>query len=130
MVVRNPYDRIISEFYCPFNGLKHINDTVNIMNSYITRKITGRQLSGNHFTEQWLYIDKNVNIKIHILKFENLKEEFDQLMKQYDIDLVLDIHINKGVKTFGVKDISRDNINLINRIYKKDFELFNYTMIQ
>ena len=51
-------------------------------------------------------------------------------MKQYDIDLVLDIHINKGVKTFGVKDLSRDNINLINRIYKKDFELFNYTMIQ
>lgn len=128
IVVRNPYDRILSEYNCKFGGpsVKHKN--VQNFNKYLINRIRKRCLTrGDHYTEQHLYLDTNCTM--HVLKFENLQKDFNNLMVMYHLPLRLNIHANKGDKTFQVTDFSNALINLINRVYAKDFELFHYKKI-
>ena len=77
-----------------------------------------------HFIPQYYYIE---NIKdVIILKYENLNEEFNNLMTNYNLNLTLNLHIQKSDKIIELEQLSEININLIKEIYKKDFELFNY----
>jgi hypothetical protein len=130
LVVRNPYERIVSEFHCKWGGVGNLAEKYNVdgFNNYIRQKIMHRLPIGGHYSEQYKYIDNDPSIKIHILRFENLEEEFNSLMKTYNLDLKLSKDLNKNEKIFTVKDLSPDNIKLINNIYKKDFEKFNYPM--
>jgi len=132
MVVRNPYERILSEFHCRWGGLggnkrKLENISREEFNNYIINKIKNRNLNGGHYIEQYLYYDKNC--KINILRFENLKEDFDKLMRLYNINLSLNKNDNKSLKRFSVNDFSSELINLINKVYSLDFEIFSYPKI-
>ena len=130
LVVRNPYDRVLSEYYCPWNRKgEYVKHTTNkkefndIIYSKIIEKLSGfKRVS---FEPHYRYIDKSV--KIHVLKFENLKNDFDSLMKKYNLDIKLDLHTNKGNnKLFSIADFSPKLVKLINRVYDKDFKLFGY----
>ena len=130
-VVRNPYDRILSEFYCKFGGImntKHIYDKFDVhdFNNYIKEKLLKRSKTGDHYTEQYKYLDQNTNI--HIIHYENLHTEFDELMKKYNLHIKIDKHSNKSTlnKKFTVESFSPEIIKLINEIYHKDFEMFDY----
>jgi predicted transcriptional regulator with HTH domain len=51
-------------------------------------------------------------------------------MNIYNINLTLDIVNNKSpTKMFNINDFSKELIELINDIYAKDFEMFNYEKI-
>lgn len=131
IVVRNPYERILSEYYCKYGGPSVRHKNVQDFNNYLIDRIQKRGITrrGDHYTEQYVYLDSNCTI--HVIKFENLKQDFDNLMVKYNLPLQLNIHSNKGegVKTFQVKDFSNDLIKLINKVYSKDFEIFNYQKI-
>jgi hypothetical protein len=136
MVVRDPYDRIISECHCKWGGgnwkqIKHDSKrcSADQMNKYIQMRIRTRTPHGYHYSEQYKYLDDSLDIQIHVLKFENLKEEFDALMEKYNIDVQLDVHHNQNNKRFSVKDFSKETIDLINVVYEPDFRLFGYKMI-
>ena len=136
VVVRNPYDRILSEVYCPFAGRdrpKRIigEDTISReqFNTYIQRKINERYQHGDHYSEQHLYVLPGV----HILRFENLKNEFANLMTEYGLPNVLDVHINRtvGLKEpkFTLLDFSQATLDLINTVYLNDFKQFGYVLV-
>ena len=130
-VVRNPYERIISEFYCRYGGWGISNKftcSKKEFNKILKARILAQRNNiGDHYTPQHFYIDPN--IKIHIIKFENLTKEFNELMKKYNYNIRLNKHSNKGKKIYTVNDLSNEVISLINNIYHKDFEMFGYKKI-
>ena len=78
-----------------------------------------------HYLEQSRYIDSNYNI--HILKLENMKEDFQNLMKAYSLNISFEKHSNKNIhKKYTVNSLSNEVINLINDVYHEDFKLFGY----
>lgn len=118
-VIRNPYSRCLSEFYCNFNGIKKkVKINKKKFNILIRDKILNNR-SYYHWTPQYEYI-KSVK---HILHFENLKEEFSNLMKLYNLPVVLNQKLNKSSKIYGIKDFDSETISLIQEIYNLDFAL-------
>ena len=129
MVVRNPYTRILSEYHFLNNVLKFGN-TKEDMNRILTlwiinasedkanHRIFGR-VGGDHFTEQYKYLDPTVNIRV--LKFENIENEFNALMKEYEYELVLNERLQVSEHIFTIADISTENIELIQKVYSKYF---------
>lgn len=126
MVIRNPYDRILSEYYCKWGGKgRKDNFTKEEFNKFLISKIKNRCRKGHHYTEQYKYLDKKYNI--NILKFENLEEEFNKLMIKYNLKIKFNKHVNKSEsKKFNVSDFSVDLVKLINTVYKNDFDEFGY----
>jgi len=133
MVVRNPYTRMISEFHCKWGGVGNqarkynTSQFNNMLCGFIKKR--AHKPRGDHYTPQHDYINGvRVKIhKIHILRFENLKEEFKDLMELYGHDLKLNLHTFKSKKKFGIKDLEDRTIRLIKNVYQKDFKHFNYS---
>jgi hypothetical protein len=87
-----------------------------------------RSLKSRHFVPQYRYFydGKGNRFVNQVIKFDNLQEEFNQLMAQYDIPLVLDNHDNFSEKTLSVGDLDEDTKILIQRVYKRDFLEFGF----
>ena len=133
MVVRNPYTRMISEFHCKWGGVGNKASKYNTseFNDLLCNFIMmyAPKAKGGHYTPQYDYINgvrRKVH-KIHVLRFENLKEEFENLMELYGHDLKLNLHTVKSKKKFGVGQLEPQTIRLIKNVYEKDFKHFNYS---
>ena len=127
-VVRNPYTRIISEYYCPWVGSKskHLHNKKEF-NQWIFNLLTiNNVVSG---LPQYLYLPI-----VHVLRFETLQQDFTNMIRKYDknVDTTLP-HSNKSdvlkENRFTLDDIYPEIIKLINKKYKKDFEIFGYEML-
>tara|TARA_R100000808_G_C2089225_1_gene110244 strand:+ start:169 stop:789 length:621 start_codon:yes stop_codon:yes gene_type:complete len=145
-IVRNPYDRMIS-WYAYLSGFRWNNDAAwqlmsdDFKNSYFndfknfikhpnsdnwidTRKKLlidakwGEKWRLNLLKPQVYWIDKTVTI----LKYENLKEELNNLFKK-EIDLPIE---NKTICEHYLKYYDTESLNMVYDKYKEDFEKFNY----
>jgi len=164
-VVRNPYSRIISEYYCPWTGFrkKGINnrDTMNnwIVNTVKTLEKTLAEYSSQnprdrpkeqsrghnedpqllaqkHFVNQAEYVfDNGVQVIEHIVHYENIREEFNNLMGIYGLKLKLPNKESHGVNTRGEEsklnhlDLLPETIAVINKYAVDDFKMLGYEMV-
>jgi Sulfotransferase family len=177
-VVRNPYEKIISEYYMAWQvNKKDLNYTfinnATQMNDWLYKFLTlvkkdseivrfevdeasgkhtafrapGYYVRDGHFIPQFDYIyDSNgQQVVQHVLHFETLEAGFGALLQQYNLshtislprynhtrqkqqdDMGLFVRAARG-RNLGVENLTQTNIDLINAIYRKDFETFGYSM--
>lgn len=129
-VVRNPYYRAISDlFYLKL--IEHNFKPSKVYNAFKIFINGNIKKHGNHSFPQYLFVcDKNGNLhkNIHIMKTETLNDD----MKKYGYE-DFNIISNTNIQTNKInndslyeKYLNSDIIKEINKIYSKDFILFNY----
>ena len=141
-VVRNPYSRVISEYYCQWGGPKEKASTADQFNSWLSSRLddlretieSGEKVHG-HFTPQHFYCMDNKGNEIvkpeNVLKMEELNPSFRNLMSRYGYENRLLTEEKKEntcafTKKFNASDLSNRNIRAIQKLYKRDFEMFDY----
>lgn len=123
-IVRNPYHRLVSDlfFYNKINKFTDSEKVYDILKNYIH--------SDNHNIPQYKFItDENENLinNITIFKTETLtKDIINYGFSDYDNTIKL-----KGCEDSinYMKYLNSDSLELINKVYLKDFELFDYKII-
>lgn len=128
-VVRNPYTRLLSEFMW-----KTWFETFNpeIFHDFLYSNIINPKLTDPeciHFLPQSFYFDVKYN---NIIKFETLKQDLSNVYNELNIQKKPSnkkINCSRLKKVDLVPEIKNKTINLINHVYKSDFELGNYDML-
>lgn len=149
-VVRNPYDRFISAFEYAKTVTQEIDPNSNF-NDFI-KKMEGNSSSFYsylpiYFMPQFKFITiKNIVLVDEILRFENIKEDWQKLATKLNDFKVkrhssvgaisyANIHTKLDVMNVTASRLNRsvddyftnvDCKNIIYNLYKKDFEIFNY----
>ena len=133
-VVRNPYDRIISDLL--FNGIltsetiQNQNGVYRKLKKYLNKEDT----FDNHKLPQYMYItDSNGELieNIIILRTETLTADMKHIGFtdfNYNLQTSKSNLEPKDTKYSGA--LNQKSIHLINDYYKRDFELFGYTMLE
>jgi hypothetical protein len=141
-VVRDPYTRIISEYYyfwAKKGGLQRqrnvtvgdVNDP-DFMNKWIIDAAETAMKEGECYGGHCVPLHKHLffngtQVVTHVLKMEELTEEFPRLMEQYKLPVKLEHHNSrKASASLGVKDLSNEAIMKINEWAGPDFDLFGY----
>ena len=125
-VVRNPYDRIISDLF--WHKLINKNFTAGQVYNVIKNNYLDRNDLDNHNEPQYKFIvDENSELikDIKIFKTETLNESNNELKKFIGFNInIKQKNVNKDYSNY----LNQYSISLINTFYKKDFELFNYKL--
>jgi hypothetical protein len=138
-VVRDPYSRALSEYYCPWSGNKEEagRNEAAVMNQWVQELITRSRPSQpvERFLPQSIYVydkDDVTQIIDHVLFYETMQQEFPALMQQYGLNVtLLDHRANTphGAKLLTKYNLTNETIVLINNYAKRDFEHFGYAMV-
>jgi len=126
-VVRNPYDRVISDLFW-YKLIKKDYDSTKVYN-VIKNKYLNRNDLDNHNKPQYKFVTDEMGVlipNIKIFKTEELNQSNDKLSNflGLKINVKKKGQVNKNYSRY----LNRDTISLINDVYKKDFELFGYEM--
>jgi hypothetical protein len=128
-IVRNPYERFISEYYwipiknIGYKGGQYIDDFIKYVENIVKNKHYNLTIFHNHFIPQYNYIcdiDNNIIID-KLFRYENMDEIKLFLKEKYDVSLP---HLNKSKNDkLEFTNLQKDKIY---QIYQKDFDIFNY----
>ena len=155
-VVRNPYERVVSEFYykCQYLARNHPckKATVNssdgeaVLNQDIQsvlRVVNQAEPNSKDYYVNWkhwipqydyFYNANGTRMIEHLLHNENLAQEFDSLMDAYGLNMTLPgKHSRPRSDTFkgsalGASALSLDTMKVIESVYAQDFEIGGYSM--
>jgi len=118
-IVRDPYNRAIS-LYNYFGGSKAHKSFENFLN-----KLASLNNIGYFYMPQWKYLDGGI---FNIIKFENFAQDLENINNKYNLDIKCTFDSSRHEKR-GVSDLlTQENMDLINKIYRKDFEIYGYDL--
>jgi len=132
--VRNPYNRLISSLYCPYKLISE-NRFGKPIDKYEFNRHLSNSISQEYPIYDFVYY-KEKKVIPHVLRMEDgLTKQFNKLMKDYNLDIIMTKHTNKGdvyypYEKFGVEDISNENLKKINEKFYNDFEYFEYDIVK
>jgi len=135
-IVRNPYDRIVSEYYSKFGGYKgNGRNNVTVMNGWIQKHLAPGMKRQVHRLPQHMYVYNMVGEKMidHVLRFERLEDGFAALMNKYELNIDLPRRLNERNASNSVlttANLTEETIRVINAFYGDDFKRFNYTQLK
>jgi len=133
-VVRNPYDRVISDLL--FNG---ILTEITIQNqetvySKLKKYLEKDDTFDNHKLPQYMYItdiDGNLIENIIILRTETLTADMKHIgFADFNFNIQTSKHVLESKETKYSAALNSRSISLINLYYKRDFELFGYSILE
>ena len=131
-VVRNPYDRILSDFMWHNRGFNNILDFCKFIKKTLLEKSKYElmaydpNLYTNHILPQFEYINNTEYNDIIIMRFENLKNDF---YKQFNDKHLFHENTTDHEKYYDYFKDKKECIDLINEIYKEDFIKFGYDLL-
>lgn len=138
VIIRNPYDRLISEYYwCQISGVgyKHNQSFDNFL-KYVKNIVKNNRFNENvytdHFLPQYKFIyDDNNNLLIdHIFYYENYEDVINFLNNICNISNTKNFsdvkHCNCKKTLVKKINLNESQKSIIFNLYKKDFEFFNY----
>lgn len=135
-VVRNPWDWRCSWFF-------YVKDKPKESGCMEIYKIIKDMSFDDHI--RWMYNNKDLVYKlkdifikpqydylrggeITVLKLENIKDDFKNLMQRVGLNIELNMHANRSKNNEkNYKDLyNEETIKMVAELYKKDIEVFNY----
>lgn len=143
-IVRNPYDRILSDFrfWHDYYELrpelqkdkyhKFLIKNLKNINTFVDTGINTLHYDG-HFIPMAEFIDESENITI--LRHESLNKDFNKFLTDNSIDIPQDllkiptVNVSKSHRSISIKDFSKSSLKKINKIYKNDFIRFKYNIV-
>lgn len=130
-IVRNPYDRLVSEYYwCQIKNIgnksgQKFDDFLNYIIDIFKNNKFDTNIYTDHFIPQYKFLyDDNILKVDKIFKFENFNNVLQFLKEKYDINTNFYKHLK--VHNGNKLNLTQNQKNIIYNLYKKDFELFNY----
>lgn len=124
-VVRNPYSRMVSEYEYERSINKTTHTDVNdFVKDAFRRYRQNKYVFDGHLIPQFEYA---LGCE-HVLRFENLETEFDNLMEQFDISLRLRELQRRKKRGAPTAQLNKESIQIINMFYREDFIHFHYAM--
>lgn len=123
-IVRNPYTRLLSEYFYFMikkdGNLKHFNKWLP---GFLSK------MDHDHKLPQYKFIEEGIDFIAHT---ETIQEDWGRFIGEYNLNINPQLsHKNKTKfnKSSLIKEITPDNIDLINQVYKQDFIEFGYDII-
>jgi hypothetical protein len=131
--VRNPYDRLLSEYYwTPIPGVGYKSgqtkaDFITYVSRVVNKRLFFDNIFNDHFIPQYLFIYNGKKFIIDdIFKYEDLNKTVDILKEKLNINTNFPC-LNKSINSTIIKTGWNENQKeRIYKIYKNDFILFNY----
>lgn len=141
-IVRNPYDRIISEYYYIHKKTNIFNNKIyqiqlfkNYLNRIIEEYKDNIYIYDGHILPQSYYVyDEKGNKRIeYVIKMEDdMTKQLDTLFKKYNLNMNINEfpESNKTNKIFNKYDLEQETLDKIYNFYIDDFKNFNYEKIK
>jgi len=153
-VVRHPFTRMVSEYYCPWKGSSsaHYNDSAKLLNAWLEERLqvltdssssavgccgaNTRAMLGEwdgHLLPQHLYVFHRGKKQVdHVLRYENLDTEFSLLMSSYGLHITLrSTKLNVPTRSTETRltahDLTARMLEVGRHFYRHDFLLLNYS---
>jgi hypothetical protein len=130
VVVRNPYDSVMSDFFLQLNHSKQID---NIFDYRDLAKLYFK----NNIRKEWLKSSKHIytiNNEVcvkKIIKYEDgIENEINKVLNNFDLKLIIDIKQKSfRPKNIDYRDIfSKDHIKMIQNEWSWEFDSLGYSV--
>ena len=134
-IIRNPYDEMLSLFYCKRGNNTFVKDPYQITDKVEFNKIIRQVINFKYTFPQidFAYVDGQ-KVADYILKLETLASDFNFMCQQNEL-LIDECEIDKYKanaaykKIFSKYDFDSQTVDLINKKFEADFVTFNYPFL-